>query len=176
MIDTLNNPASQHDLEQLESSIGQELPKDFKEFYSIHNGQKWTHLNLFDGDRLLPLDEILQEWNTWNSVLPDINEVTQKQFGEPVTSTPELGIKNDWWNKSWIPVTSNGCGDNYCIDLDPTNEGTKGQIIRMLHDDANRELIASSFSAWISKYVDDLESGVYETSDDVGWGGIVKKD
>lgn len=176
MIETLNIPASQYELEEIESFLGQVLPKYFKEFYSIHNGQTWTHLKLFNGDRLLSLAEIVEEWKNWNYVLPIINADTQEQFGEPATSSPELGIKNNWWNPSWIPITSNGSGDNYCIDLDPTFEGTKGQIIRMWHDDPSRELIASSFAEWISNYIKDLENGVYEPSDDIGWGGIVKKE
>jgi len=76
----------------------------------------------------------------------------------------------------WIPITANGSGDNYCIDLDPTDEGQKGQIIRMWHDDPQRELVSSSFRQWIYDYIADLENNVYEASDDIGWGGVVRKD
>jgi cell wall assembly regulator SMI1 len=176
MIETLKNAASEKDFEKIESFLGNELPMAFKEFYSIHNGQVWTHLTLFDGDRLLSLAEILEEWNTWNAVMPEIDINTRNQFGQPATSLPDAGIKADWWNSSWIPFTSNGCGDSFCIDLSPTSEGTNGQIIRMWHDDPARELIASSFKEWIETYVTDLEKGVYESSNSIGWGGILKKE
>jgi hypothetical protein len=46
----------------------------------------------------------------------------------------------------------------------------------MWHDMPNRDLLATSLKNWIDNYVTDLQSGVYTISDDVGWGGIVKKD
>ena len=87
-----------------------------------------------------------------------------------------MGIKNDWWNTAWIPITSNGSGDHYWIDLDPDNDGNKGQIIRMLHDHPDRELISPSFRQWITDYTNDLENGLYTTSNDIGWGGVVRRD
>jgi cell wall assembly regulator SMI1 len=176
ILDTLNAGASEQDINNLENVISLKLPLDFIEFYKIHNGQSFTHLNLFDGDRLLSVDEIISEWKLWNEVLPDIDKNCKEMYGEAARSTPDKGIKPYWWSSSWIPITSNGCGDNYCIDLDPTSEGTCGQIIRMWHDMPNRDLLATSLKNWIDNYVTDLQSGVYTISDDVGWGGIVKKD
>ena len=176
ILDTLNIGASQQEINKLESTIALKLPSDFIEFYKIHNGQRWTHLNLLDGDRLLSIDEIISEWKQWSDVLPVIDANCKEMYGEVASSTPDKGIKPFWWNFSWIPITSNGSGDNYCIDLDPTIDGIRGQIIRMLHDLPDRELIAPSFSSWINNYVTDLESGVYTISNDIGFGGIVKKE
>ena len=36
----LNEGASQSDLENLESSIGVQLPQSVKDFYRVHNGQE----------------------------------------------------------------------------------------------------------------------------------------
>lgn len=175
IIETLNDGATESDFLNLENVVGQELPQEFKEFYSVHNGQVQTHLSLFDGDFLLSTDRIVVEWKAWNNVLREINKQAIEEYDSKLTSEPETGIKNDWWNQSWIPITSNGCGDNYCIDMDPTYEGKKGQIIRMWHDDARRELIAPSFKEWIEKYFLDLRAGKYEFSDSIGWGGLLKK-
>lgn len=174
IISTLNPGASKEQIDDLESTLKNTLPSDFKEFMSIHNGQNYTHLKLFDGDSLLSTEDIALEWQTWKEVLPGIEESCIEQFGEPAKSSPDSGIKDDWWNSAWIPITSNGSGDHYCIDLDPAEGGTKGQIIRMLHDDPSRELIASSFHEWIEKYISDLKSGAYISSDDIGWGGVIK--
>jgi len=174
ILDTLNEGATDDDICKLESELGVKLPTDFIEFYKVHNGQSWTHLSLFDSDRLLSTDEIIREWSGWNSVLPEINAICIEMSGKPASSDPEPGIKDYWWNAAWIPITANGSGDNYCIDLDPTPEGTKGQIIRMWHDMPWRELVAPSFKDWILKYVADLENGVYIISEDIGIGGIIK--
>ena len=176
VIPTLNAGASPSDINELELNIGTSMPDDFKEFYSIHNGQAYTHLRLFDGDILLSTSDIIAEWKQWKEVFPSINKDCIEQFGSPAVSNPDPGIKNDWWNLLWIPITANGCGDNYCIDLDPTEEGQKGQIIRMWHDDPQRELVSASFRQWISDYIRDLHNNTYEPSHDVGWGGVVRKD
>jgi cell wall assembly regulator SMI1 len=176
ILDTLNEAATEQDITRLESALGLKLPEDFKEFLSVHNGQSWTHLNLFDGDRLLSIDDIIRDWENWKSVLPVIDANCKEQFGVSAGSEPEPGIKDDWWNALWIPITSDGCGDSYCIDLDPTSEGISGQIIRMWHDHPRRELIASSFREWIDNYTSDLENGIYTSSNDIGWGGIVKQE
>jgi len=174
MISTLNIGATIQDLQQLENKLEQILPEDFKTFLSVHNGQTWTHLNLFDGDRLLDIENIFREWYGWKKMLPEIDADCIANFGQSASSSPGKEIKNDWWNSSWIPITSNGSGDSYCIDLDPTSNGTRGQIIRMLHDNPSREVIAQSFRDWIYAFVNDLGKNVYEPSNDIGWGGIVR--
>jgi cell wall assembly regulator SMI1 len=176
MMDTLNPGATEEDFLKFQSIVGIELPDDFKNFLSIHNGQTWTHLKLFNGDRLLSIDDILHDWNSWKDVLPAIDAQCREDFGMPASSLPENGIKDDWWNSAWIPITSNGSGDSFCIDLDPTSEGQSGQIIRMWHDVPERELLAPSFGEWITNYVNDLYRGIYEPSNDIGWGGIVIKE
>ncbi|MBL7738756.1 MAG: SMI1/KNR4 family protein [Chitinophagaceae bacterium] len=176
MLETLNVGATSQNFLELETLLEDNLPEDFKEFYSIHNGQSWTHLNLFDGDRLLSIEDIIRVWQGWKTALPEIDANCRETFGQPARSSPDTRIKVDWWNLAWIPITANGSGDSYCIDLDPDSKGTSGQIIRMWHDDPSRELIATSFRDWIYTYINDLGKGVYETSDDIGWGGIVRKD
>ena len=176
MLATLNDGATEQDFLKFETSTGLKLPKDLKDFFSIHNGQSWTNLTLFDGDRLLSIDEIINDWESWKLVLPEIEANCQDMLGVSAMSEPEPGIKNDWWNLSWVPITSDGCGDSYCLDLDPDSLGQSGQIIRMYHDHPRRELLAPSFRSWINQYVNDLEKGLYIASNDAGWGGIVSKE
>lgn len=175
MTATLNAGATENDFSKLEKIINKDIPIELKDFYRIHNGQQQTNLAFFDGDRLLSLEGIIQEWQNWYNVIPEIEQQDIKDYGCIIRSSPEKGIKNDWWNKSWIPITSNGCGDCYCIDLDPDAEGKYGQIIRMWHDDALRELVAGSFRDWIEKYILDLQANKYEFSDSLGWGGMLLK-
>ena len=179
MFSTLNAGATTQELIELESAIGINLPEDFKTFLSIHNGQIWTHLNLFNGDRLSSNEDIIRDWKNWKEAMPEIDAMVIEMFDKNASkarSSPAKGIKDDWWNPAWIPITADGSGDSFCIDLDPTSEGTNGQIIRMYHDDPSRELIAPSFRSWIETYTTDLENGVYVPSDDIGWGGIIKQE
>lgn len=156
-------------VKELEEVIEKKLPEDFIESYKLHNGQDPDQDRLVDGEELLSFDRIVDEWKIWKE-LYDSN--TFENENGPLVSAPETGIKNDWWNPAWIPVTYDGCGNHYCMDLDPGEDGNYGQIIRMWHDSDERELVASSFKEWLSVYADDLESGAYCYSEE--YGGIIE--
>lgn len=149
-----NDGVSDSDVNKLEKAIGAKLPSDFIEFYKIHNGSKY--FTLIYSEEFLSFDRMLDEWQVW------------KDLGISDPSDPEIGIKDDWWNPLWIPITHDGCGNHYCLDLDPTPEGNYGQIIRMWHDDGHRPLEASSFKEWMVNYATQLKNGklVYSIDDD----------
>ena len=163
----LNASASENDIDKLEKTIGEKLPKEYVEFLKVHNGQNRDSEGLIETEELLSSERVIDEWSLWKELL-------DKGDFEDSRSEPSIGIKSDWWNSKWIPITYDGSGNHYCIDLDPDKGGKSGQVIRMWHDSAERELIASSFKEWISNYVSDLEKGNYVYSED--WGGIISKD
>jgi len=163
----LNAPATGDRIDELQKRINGKLPKEYVDFLKIHNGQNRDSEGLIDTEELLSIERVIEEWLVWKNLL-DKGDFKYTQ------SNPDKGIKSDWWNSKWIPVTYDGSGNHYCIDIDPNKDGTSGQIIRMWHDSAERELIANSFEEWISNYVNDLEKGKYVYSED--WGGIINKD
>ena len=162
----LNPPATDYEIEELTKILGVELPNDFLDVLRIHNGQKGESAWLFDSQEFLSTHRIIEEFNTWKNLLN-----TQLQ-GK--SSTPDEGVKNDWWNTNWIPFTSDGCGDHYCLDLSPTNIGTKGQIITLWYESSEREIVAPSFSLWFEEYVEQLYSGELIYSEE--YNSIVYKD
>jgi cell wall assembly regulator SMI1 len=163
----LNTAASEDDIAKLEKKIGGKLPKEYIEFLKIHNGQNRDSEGLIDTEELLSTERVIEEWSVWKELLD------KGDFNDSKSESDD-GIKSDWWNSKWIPITYDGSGNHYCIDIDPDKSGTSGQIIRMWHDSAERELISRSFKEWISSYVNDLEKGKYVYSED--WGGIINKD
>lgn len=162
----LNPPATDYEIEELTKILGVELPSDFLNVLRTHNGQKGESAWLFDSQEFLSTHRIIEEFNTWKNLLN-----TQLQ-GK--SSTPNEGVKNDWWNTNWIPFTSDGCGDHYCLDLSPTNTGTKGQIITLWYESSEREIVAPSFSLWFEEYVEQLYSGELIYSEE--YNSIVYKD
>ena len=162
----LNPPATDYEIEELTKILGVELPSDFLNVLRTHNGQKGESAWLFDSQEFLSTHRIIEEFNTWKNLLN-----TQLQ-GK--SSTPDEGVKNDWWNTNWIPFTSDGCGDHYCLDLSPTNTGTKGQIITLWYESSEREIVAPNFSLWFEEYVEQLYSGELIYSEE--YNSIVYKD
>lgn len=162
----LNPPATNEEIEELKNTLGVDLPDDFISVLKIHNGQKGDSAWLFDSQEFLSTKRIIEEFNTWKNLLE--TELQGK------ISTPDDGVKSDWWNTSWIPFTSDGCGDHYCIDLSPTANGTKGQIITLWYELAEREIVSKSFSSWFDEYIEQLYSGDLVYSKE--YNSIVHKD
>ena len=162
----LNPPATNEEIEELKNALGVDLPDDFISVLKIHNGQKGDSAWLFDSQEFLSTKRIIEEFNTWKNLLE--TELQGK------ISTPDDGVKSDWWNTSWIPFTSDGCGDHYCIDLSPTANGTKGQIITLWYELAEREIVSKSFSSWFDEYIEQLYSGDLVYSKE--YNSIVHKD
>ncbi|MEO1655927.1 MAG: SMI1/KNR4 family protein, partial [Bacteroidota bacterium] len=157
--------AQEEDVKKLEDLIGLSLPAEVIAFYKMHNGQEPDFYYLMDGEELLSLERMGDEWSIWKDLL-DSGDF--EQDGQAIESEPEEGIRNNWWNPAWIPLTYDGAGNHYCLDLDPTPQGKSGQIIRMWHDSSERELIADSFQEWMEAYVDGLEAGAFVYSEEYG--------
>ncbi|MBG9387421.1 SMI1/KNR4 family protein [Caenimonas aquaedulcis] len=160
----LNPPATNEEIAQLEEALGVTLPSSFVECLKIHNGHS-TAEGLFDGFEFLSTAEILDQWSIWKDL------VDAGDF-EGAESEPHDGVRGDWWNVRWIPITHNGGGDHMCIDLDPDEGGKAGQIISMWHDMADRELLAASFEDWFRNYVAAVLAGEYVVED----GALVRED
>lgn len=158
LLNVLNPGVPYGSLESLEKLTETVLPADFKAFYAIHDGQQKARPGLIDGDQLLPVEEITNKWHYWHDL---IASGTFTYNDEPIASEPDTGIRADWWNPHWIPITADGFGNFLCIDLDPAPEGNYGQIITLWHDDGHREIVARSFREWINNYLDALEKGDY---------------
>lgn len=140
--------ADDAEIEQLCAVFSEvKIPAEFIDFYKIHNGQiPYTKGIIDDFYELLSIDQIVAEWNVWKELILDDDSDYYK-------STPDPGIKDDWYNLLWLPFASNGCGDNYCLDLDPSSEGRYGQVITMVHDDDIRCVEALSFTSFLENHL-----------------------
>lgn len=167
LLGELNKGATSADFAKLEQTIGAKLPSDFKDFYQVHNGQQEGYDGLIDGEELLSTGRIIDEWKVWKG-LYDGGDFKDS------CSSPDRGVKNDWWHPLWIPITYDGSGNHFCMDLSPATDGRVGQIIRLKHDDDKRKLVADSFAEWVTRYAEDIENGnyIYSEAD----GGVVNKD
>lgn len=152
---------------ETEKFLGVTFPRDVRDSYLIHDGQTEDGVGFIDGWDFLSLERIRREWQVWKTLLDG-------GHFEGYSSLPDEGIRSEWWNDGWVPLTCKGAGDNHCLDLNPEDGGEPGQILLMWHDDAVRTRIAGSFRVRRRQFADDLEAGRYVyPEDDVG---SVRKD
>jgi cell wall assembly regulator SMI1 len=170
LLNLLHSGVTPEAVESLEKLTGITMPASFKAFYAIHNGQQKARAGLVDADQLLSVEDITAQWQHLKNQL---DEGAFTHHDEPVLSTPDTGIRNNWWNPAWIPFTSDGFGNYLCIDGDPSPEGRPGQIITVWQNDSHRSVKAPSFEEWLQHYLNALEKGEYIF---VKKWGIVHKD
>ena len=166
-----NAGASDAEFAQLEQLIQAKLPEDFKALYRVFNGQAYEEGYVFDGEEWLSLERMAEEWEVWKGLLDD-GEFDDDEEEASEDADPEVNAV--WWSPLWIPFTYDGSGNHLCLDLDPTAEGTYGQVIRVWHDDPQRSLEGKTFADWVETYIRGMEEGLYVYSED--YGGIFKKD
>ncbi len=175
-IQTLNPGASLEEIETIQNILNIKLPDDYIASCMIHNGQNQESPSLTCWGTLLSLGVISDssfttlcaEWTMLKGVYDEygINE----SEGDRLDNL----VKNFWWIPKWIPITSNGGGDGLCLDLDPGENGTQGQVIEFIHDSGSRKVEAPSFRSWFEQLVNGVEEGsiVYDEE----WGLVSRDD
>jgi cell wall assembly regulator SMI1 len=167
ILDTLQPGASDTQIKAAEDFLSIQFPAEVKASYRIHNGQSDYSYGFLEGKEFLSLEHMQEEWAVWKELL-DGGEF------EGVESSPDAGIRSDWWSPQWIPLTYDGTGNHDCLDLNPGEGGKRGQIITMWHDERERQIVAPSFREWLEQYAEGLKLGQFVFSEE--HGGIVNVD
>jgi len=157
----LAGPASNGQIAACENAVGAELPGDVLASYRVHNGQPKEDAGLLYGQVLLPLKEVVRQWEGWKELVED-------GTFKDVESDPDEGVRRDWYHLAWVPLTYDGGGYHFCVDLDPAPGGTRGQVISFWHDDPQRGVVARSLGQWLADFADELEAGKLVYSDEYG--------
>lgn len=128
----LNPPLTNEEVAALEKEYNIQLPADLKALYQWKNGhsEEYFSENFIDLNQFFSLD------------------ISLKMARE---HTEMIGLDftlENWWNKHWVPVIMEG-SDFYCYDLEGTFTGNKGQIIRFIHDDNWRPVVAPGLVAFL---------------------------
>jgi cell wall assembly regulator SMI1 len=152
---SFNSPATEQELQNLETNLGCILPDDFKNYLRVFNGQI-DHNPLVAYHSFLSTSNLLAHWQ----MLMDI-------FGnEPaIAHVKENKVKPVLWLAKWIPFAKNEDGSSQlCIDLNPGKNGVYGQII-LLHFGQDLTLddvvISNSFAEFSHELLHRLQTEQY---------------
>ncbi|WP_162198443.1 SMI1/KNR4 family protein [Paenibacillus wulumuqiensis] len=118
-----------------------EIPAEIKAFYQVHGGQQdeMGATPFVRNLTLLSVNAILEQWQFLNEEV-ELDEME-------VDNGP--GVRPVVWSPAWIPVATNGAGDYLCLDTDPDQGGTYGQVLYYWHDWEDRCVEAESWFAFI---------------------------
>ena len=155
---TFNAPASDADVARLQNAVPQQIPQDYLASLRVHDGCAWLpgYGELLTVDETLRQREMYSEWQRDNgygdhtSTLPDSDTWYPRQIDGP--------IKPYWWKPSRLFVTDSS-GDHIAIDFDPPDNGSYGQVIDHSHETGPSQVVADSWTLFLTRFITDLENG-----------------
>lgn len=146
--EVLNPPATEADIQELETNLGLTLPQQLRESLTRHDGMATYPHDDFPGEILLSCQEIHDNHDTWNEVFEDLDDYPQDYN---LTGNTGLTLPGPW-NPGWIPITDDGTGNALIIDTTPGPNGTTGQIINIATDGETTGLAYPNLATLLNTY------------------------
>ncbi len=152
----LNPGASQAEITRVEQALGLRFPDDFRAWLQIHDGEdaqqgiRW----LENGMRWLPVAQVLEQWQ--------IQQTYYARWGEEDANDDqdESRIRNVVYHPKRIPIAESDADAWLWLDFTPGPTGIAGQVITNITE-CDFLVLGSNFRAFLARYVELLESGVY---------------
>ncbi|GLB35451.1 putative SMI1 / KNR4 family protein [Lyophyllum shimeji] len=167
--DTLNYGILPQDLAEIEMQFGFALPPAVRESYLCVDGQEAESAagcseGLFFGLKLLPLEDVLQEWRFWREVDDDPTTGANSQLREVMQSIPPGWVRKEYSQRGWIPLIADKVGNYVGVDLNPDEAGSVGQVIVFGRDFDSKVVLwrgdgPAGWAKWLASFVEELESG-----------------
>lgn len=156
----VNDGATTKEIDELEKEVGFELPKSLKRLLQIANGEgriKLKILGLF--------------FSSTHRIIHDLNFFKDSPVVEPeVGLYQEKMVKPDLYNVKRIPFATDESGIYLCVDFDPDENGTYGQVVYLPCAESEPvSVIADSFDDFLDFIIESYENGkiyLYDLRDD----------
>lgn len=161
--ESLNPPATDAQIEQLENELGVTLPQSFKDYLKVCNGQQhndYEHL-LVGYNAFLSVEDMIK----WRQIQLDLFADE-----EPIEHLVENKIQPVIWDKNWLPFTNYEGSAMLILDFNTGKNGTDGQVFTYfsgMDSEADEIVIADSFEAFSQNLLFALQQKQYEITEDV---------
>ncbi|HEX8350375.1 MAG TPA: SMI1/KNR4 family protein [Hymenobacter sp.] len=152
--ENLNPGATVSQLANLESMIGKPLPDDYKGLYRRYNGldEEGENLgNFFYGLTFLPLALVEANYR-YRAQATETGPLRKAHFA----------IKSDSAQRPhWLTLGFDSSHVWLCVDLDPAEGGSYGQVILLDEEEETAFIVADSVGTLLLDFACDLEAGRY---------------
>ena len=148
LLETLAAGASSVEIEALKRVINLEQNDLFASLAAV-NGQISSDSPLYQRFVLFSVSEIAANYALMNEeVVPD-----RLESGLDLDEGESVGpVKPQIWNAGWIPFAGDG-GNFLCLDTDPDEGGSVGQVFSWWRDGSANTWIAENYTAWLEASV-----------------------
>lgn len=154
--------SSEQEIRELEKIIDKSLPVDLRAWLTLFGENPFSFWE-YEG---LRLKRIISSWKMLDEL---VKEGAFDEFTPWDIKEDNPYIRCQWWHPGWLPFAMDGCGNYYCIDLDPpTRAGSRGQVIAWEKHGGPCGPMATSFLGYLQDYRDKLLSGKFVFDEESG--------
>lgn len=146
----LPDGAKESELATLERNIGQRLPSSVRQSYLLHDGIE-RPVGQGGAYHFLSVDDCYDTWQFWTE------ELLRGTFDDARAVEADDGVLAAWYSPTWLPISVDGCGNMYCVDLAPSRSFDLGQVIFVLHDSSSRRVRSPGLLPFLLEFVDFVE-------------------
>lgn len=153
----LRPPVTANALAALAKAIDQPIPPELAAMWQVHDGIpifEYAGLGALDAKRRYVQMEKLRKKGIFAN-----HEVFEQS---------EPRIQPMKWHSAWIPLAEDGCGNLYCLDLDPGPAGKFGQVIKWEMAGGPFATSSVDLAKLLERYAKALESGKFKYDVDSG--------
>ncbi|AMX03630.1 SMI1/KNR4 family protein [Microbulbifer thermotolerans] len=163
ILEAFQGAAEESKIEQLESLVGTVLPNGLKQMYRSRNGfDNEKVANLFYGFPFLDIDVIIQA----QEKLKSSNNLEPLRYADhEIKSDYTFGLKR-------IAIGDDSGTSLLCVDLDPSDTGSYGQIILVDYDMGVALRLNSSVEELLQQFEADLSNDKYSLQEDALEDGV----
>ncbi|MFZ6781300.1 SMI1/KNR4 family protein [Undibacterium sp. Ji83W] len=145
----LNDPASDHEIDDLNKQLGGRLPVEFLDSLRRHNGTTgWT--TEFCNGYLFGTKSVLSTLHLIRDIAKDLIDANIRNgdgnYSPLITSG---SVKSDLWSEGWIPFHATDWS-NTCFDFDPEVGGEMGQIICVNWEGNSVSVVAKNYVEFLA--------------------------
>lgn len=153
---SLNEPATDEQISNLQKHFDKELPDDFINLYKTYNGMNDEENmgNFFYALSFLSIDKIIADKEFRNTQSKDFEQIPLSHFDKEIDGA-------NLYNPYWVALGFDGSRSYLRLDLSPSEKGTYGQIIFVDGEYNVGLFIASSIAALIENFANDIDKGLY---------------
>ena len=148
----LARPARPKAAQGLADQLGVKLPAALLASWACHDGQRTSEPRAYEELwELLSVERAFEEWDMLTGLFDE--EDTATYWGEDAKQGPHHPpeLKFVIWSSKWLPIASEGNGDNICLDFTPTSSGRVGQVFRRTNN-CSYTLLAPSLEVFLADY------------------------
>ncbi|MBL0274178.1 MAG: SMI1/KNR4 family protein [Chitinophagaceae bacterium] len=158
---SLNKPATDEQISNLQKHFDKELPGDFINLYKTYNGMNDEENmgNFFYALPFLSIDNIIADKEFRNTQSKGIAQIPLTHFEKEIDGS-------NFYNPNWIALCFDGSRSYLRLDLSPSDNGTYGQIIFVDGDYNVGLLIAHSINELIFNFAEDIDKGLYSLNEE----------